>query len=406
MSYQLRPPRPGKSAYWQAIITTPDGRESERSTRCRRKSEARVVAERWDQEAAVSRHQVTLAEALEAWRAYKIDKKASESTLEMLELKAGHLLGFFGTDRNVAAIRLADTVGYLRKRRAAGVMDATIELELRELRGALRHLRRHELYDRDPATIWPGKELGKSPKRTRWLTLAEYERLLLAMAGTKGYFREQRHGDGAHGGAERRRQWIAHEEAMGQDWRDHLTIYCYVGLRFRELYKITAAHIVAGHLDVQGSKTAGAARRVPLHAAALEVLQRRAAERPVGPLFPMESPNLAAQKRAWLRALSRACERCQLVHASTNDLRRTFCSWAFQAGVPEALVVKWMGHGSNRMVREVYAQASDEQGLDAIAKLPSRRGNLPAISQNRRAKAATGRNTAQQKTPRNHAKAR
>jgi integrase len=406
MSYQLRAPRPGKSKYWQAIITTPDGKESERSTRCRRKSEARVVAERWDQEAAVSRHQVTLGEALEAWRAAKIDQKASESTLEVLELKAGHLLGFFGPERLADSVRLADTVAYLRKRRGDGVLDATVELELRELRGAFRHLRRHELYDRDPATIWPGTELKRSAKRTRWLALSEYERLLLAMAGTKGYFREQRHGDGARGGSERRRQWIAHEEAMGQDWRDHLTVYCYVGLRFREIYKIEAPHIVASHLDVQGSKTAGAARRVPLHPAALEVLQRRAAERPRGPLFPMESPNLPAQKRAWLRALSRACERCQLAHASTNDLRRTFCSWAFQTGVAEGLVVKWMGHGSNRMVREVYAQASDEQGMEAIAKLPSRRGNLPAISQNGRAKAATARNAAQHKGPRNHAKAR
>jgi integrase len=332
-----------------------------------------------------------MEQALATLRARKVHQGASEATLEILELKAAHLLGFFGEQRPVDTLRLADTVAYQAHRRAKGVTDQTIELELRELRAALRWLARNELYDRDPAALWP--EFRPRTPRRRWLTFAEYERLLMAVGGTTGYWRAQPTGPGR---ADRRKQYIVHEDALGQDWRDHLTVYCYVGLRLSELYRLEAAHLDGDHLRVPGTKTEGAARVVPLHPAALTVLSRRASERPSGPLFPVTSPSLDAQERAWLRALRSACARAQMPHASTNDLRRTFCSWAWQAGVPLELCVRWLGHHSARMAQEVYAQTSAEHGRDAIALLPAR-ANLPRISHNADAIGAHSGNARQRK---------
>ncbi len=372
MSYRLRKPRAGKTECWSVIITPPGGAPFERSTKCARKSEAHIVAERWDREAAVSRNRVTLEQAFEILREHKHDKKCSAATLEILELKVAHVLGYFGRDRVVDTLRLADVLGFLRHRRAKGVSDQTVELELKELRAALRQLVRHELYSGNPAALWPKDELQPRKKRKRWFTFAEYEQLLLALGGTTGYWREQRHGSGRHGGAERRKQWIEHKDAMGQDWRDHLTLYVYTGMRLSELYRLEAQHVEGDHLHIPGTKTEGADRVVPLAAEALAVVQRLVKAHPVGPLFPLLLEDMEAQERGWLRALAKACKRAGIPHASTNDCRRTFCSWAWQGGVGLELVIRWMGHSSTRMVMEVYGQTSLEQGRAQIAKLPSR----------------------------------
>jgi integrase len=351
-------------------ITPPDGAPYERSTKCTRKSEARAVAERWDRETALARNPITLEQAFDRLYQHKRDKHCSAATFEILDLKVAHLLGFFGRDRLVDSLRRDDVLKYLRHRRAKGVSDQTIELELKELRAALRQLAAHELYDRNPSALWPKAELRPAKKRTRWLTPDEFKRLWAALGGTTGYWRKQRHGAGRHGGAEQRRQWIEHKDPMGQDWRDHLTMYCYTGMRLSELYRVTAKHVDGDHLTIAGTKTEGAERIVPLAPEALAVVQRRSDRYPRGPLFPLALENMEAQERAWLRALAKACKHAALVHASTNDLRRTFCSWAWQGGVPLELVVRWMGHASTRMVMEVYGQTSKAQGREHIARLP------------------------------------
>lgn len=397
MSFKLRR-RPATGPYWVAIITPPHGRRFERSTKQTRKSVAADVARQWDEEAATTRHLVTLEQALELYRTHKADEKeASEATLEIFELKAAHLLGYFGRSRDVDTIRLAHTVAYLMKRREDGVSDQTAELELRELRGALRHLVRHELYHRDPSAIWPSSEMRPRKKKRRWLPHPEYEALHRVLGEPTSYYREQRYGDGAHGGKRKRRQLIVHDARLGADWRDHLTTYCYAGLRLSELYRLEGVHVRRDdHLDVPGTKTEGAARTIPLHPVLLDVLRRRKRKHKRGPLFPITCASMDAQERAWLRALRKACERAELEHTSTNDLRRTFCSWGFQAGVSEGLMINWMGHHSSRMVREVYAQPSSEQGRAAIALLPGS-GNPPRILHTQGSKRANRRKPPREK---------
>ena len=54
-----------------------------------------------------------------------------------------------------------------------------------------------------------------------------------------------------------------------------------------------------------------------------------------------------------------------------KDLLRTFCSWMFNAGVPELATIRLTGHGSSQMVRRVDALLSDQTYEAAIGCLPS-----------------------------------
>ncbi len=265
--------------------------------------------------------------------------------MEVLSLKASHLRSFFGPARDIATIGLQDTEAYYDMRHALGRSDATISKELGTLQSALRRCHKLGLYHAHWDAIWP-EVLGKSfAGRTRWLTWDEYLALL---------------------------------EEIAPQWRDHLIVYVSTGVRFSELYSLQSHNVRGGWLHIDGSKTEGAKRDVPLSIEAAEALARRVKTSTTGQLFPLTSPDLDAQKRAWLRALAGACRRLTLAHASTNDLRRTFCSWAYQQGVAELVVVGWMGHRNSRMVREVYAQPSRQQGEREIAKMPTR--HLPPVT--------------------------
>lgn len=345
--YRLLKPR-GRHPYWVARITLPgdDGkpREIDRSTKCARKRDARAVAERLHAEAAALATREPLVGALETLIGLRVRQKRAAGTIEKLELKSAHLLAYFGPQRDVRRMRLPDTTAYVAHRRAQRVSDSTIAIELGVLQAALRYLRRLERYERDPDALWPDELSHGSGVRDRWLPWAEYLQVLAALA---------------------------------PEFRDHLVLYCACGLRFSELYSVRAVDLIesaSGHeLRVRGTKTANAARTVPVNPDALEVLQRRAEATPDGPLFPVTRSGPKSQKAAWARALRSACRAARVGHVSTNDLRRTFASRAFQGGVAEALLIKWLGHTSPAMVRRVYAQASSEQHAREGAKLPSRR---------------------------------
>lgn len=348
--YTLLKPRPGHP-YWRVRISLPGQRTREFSTKCKRKTDARAVADRLHGEAAASVARVTLLEALELMIGLRVRQKRSPETIGKLEEKGAQLVRFFGETQDVNALRLADTTRYVEHRRNQRVSDSTIAMEMGALRASLRYLRRLERYERDPEALWPDELPHGSGVRDRWLPWPEYLRVLAAMPA---------------------------------EFRDHFVVYCACGLRFSELYGIRAADLVEtadGHeLRVRGTKTAGAARTVPANPDALEALQRRAQATPGGPLFQVTRGTLKSQKTAWSRALKAACRAAGVAHASTNDLRRTFASWCFQNGVPEALAIKWLGHTSSAMVRRVYAHASSEQHAREVAKLPSRRAHRRATS--------------------------
>jgi integrase len=343
VSFHLR--RYENSPYWYARITRPDGsRGNWKSTRKARKHDARLVAEQWDAAATSNHRIVTLDESLELLAAHKERKRVTDHTMEAFSLKGSHVRSFFGPLRDIQSIQLIDTEAYWDMRRALGISDATVAKELGTLLSALRRCSKLSLYRGDWTAIWP-EALPKSfPGRKRWLPWEEYIQVL---------------------------------DEIAVQWRDHTIVYTSTGVRFSELYVLRAHNVRNGWLHIDGTKTDGSVRDIPLSVEAQEAFDRRVATSTNGVLFPITSPNIDDQKRAWLRALAAACRRLKIEHASTNDLRRTFCSWAHHRGVAEQVVVGWMGHRSSKMVREVYAQPSRKVWAEEMKKMPTR--HLPPV---------------------------
>lgn len=343
--YTLLKPRRGHR-YWGVRICLPGQPPLERSTKCARKTEARTVAERLHADAVASATAVTLGEAIGLLIGMRVRQKRSPATIRKLEQKSLQLLRFFGEARDVNSLRVTHTIDYVIARRAARISDSTIAMEVGTLRAALRYLRRLEKYSRDPGALWPDELPHGSGIGERWLTWQEY---LLTLA------------------------------ALDAEFRDHFTVYCATGIRYVELYRIHAADLVRAvegwELRVRGTKTAGAARTVSITEDALEVLQRRSLATPSGPLFPETHGNAKAQQTAWYRALRAALRAAGLKTASTNDLRRTFATWARDRGADESVVAAWLGHSAkSQMLRRVYVKIPSSTHAREGAKLPSRRG--------------------------------
>lgn len=338
MSYHLR--RYEHSRYWYARITRPDGsRNNWKSTRKTSKRDAERVAQQWDAAESSGHTVVTLEQAFQLLAKHMQRKQDTASTLEVLRLKASHVTSAFGLQRDISTIKLADTEAYLDHRRGQGRKDATIAKELGYLLAALKRCFKLDLYVGNFEALWP-EGLSKVFKgKQRWLTWNEYLQLI---------------------------------DELAPQWRDHLIVYVSTGVRFAELYTLRAYHVRSGQLVVHGTKTDGALRKIPLSVEANEVLQRRIKTSTDGVLFPLASPSLPAQKRAWLRALRSACRRLKIAHTSTNDLRRTFASWCWHRGVDKDVLRRWMGHSSSKMIDDVYGQPSDAHFRDEMAKFPTR----------------------------------
>lgn len=262
-------------------------------------------------------------------------QKRSPVTIEITLSKAGHLTRVLGPKVNVAAMMPGDVVAYWHKRAAESAPHKhTVQKEIRVLCQAVRYCARIGLCTprTSPSDLMP-KELSQTKvykPRTRWLPRSprdEYAELLLQLT------------------AER---------------RDYVVTFCHTGIRLGELYRLTAGHVDVGQreLDVPGTKTDASDRRVPLSSDALEVLKRRAKARPTGVLFD-EWGKLHRDIRA-------ACKRAGIAPVSPNDMRRTFCSWLANAGVPMLVASRLLGHASTKMVEQVYAQLARGPLRDAV----------------------------------------
>lgn len=347
MSWWLFKKRNSKKLWVRVAL--PGRKPFSRSSGTTNRRTAERFAEALERDALVQGAPVTLVKALTDWYQVQVDKGDAAGTLEITERCGGHLCGFFGRQRDVATILLKDTTKYWRSRRDQGVGDSTVYRELRVLRESLRNLKRHNLYTGDPALLWPVGLPQTFAGKTRWLPPNE---------------------------------WRALHLALSPRWRDHLVVYTWSGLRLSELFALRPEHadFAARRLYAPGTKTEGAARWLPMHPEVEAVLRRRL--RKGQPFFELEhgdgdgdqTPYETTRTRLY-NALRRACRKAQIAGVSANDLRRTFCSWCYQAGIAEADCARWLGHKGSKMVREVYAHDSPENAarkLDAVPSLLSK----------------------------------
>lgn len=293
---------------------------------------------------------ITVAEALDALRAHKARRKVRPATLAKLDQKRIPLERILGATTNVHTLSLASLEHYVDERRkdtrrrvdiewVDGVhvrterdqptSDQTIAMEVDMLLAALRRLKKHGLYEGDTAAMRPDVVAEATYQaRERWLPVEEYRALMAEVAETR---------------------------------RKYVAAYCNTGMRLSELYQCERVGDALHVTQTKGNARVGETkvRVIPLSAELRAILD-------ADPLPWKRWPSSRMNDD-----LKRACSRAGIARVSANDLRRTFCSWLCNAGVPELTTIKLMGHSSSAMVRRVYAQLAPSTLEAAIERLPT-----------------------------------
>lgn len=188
-----------------------------------------------------------------------------------------------------------------------------------------------------------------------------------------------------------------------EDRRDYVIVMCQTGARLKELHGIHADHVNLERrtLFIDGTKTKGARRTVPITDAVIEAFERRMKRFPRALLFPpwgkvqrdlyaaclrierrqnpaeTRAPKKSSGTRRVQNPKGNPIPKSDRVRppvpfdpVTPNDLRRTYASWLAQAGVPMLHAMRLMGHGSTQMLERVYAHLTADNLRDAVALLP------------------------------------
>jgi integrase len=333
--------RPNTAVFWAR--RTPDGLR--RSTGETQELEALIRIREWertdtsapDRPAHQASYSVSnaLAAFLLSCQGKVARHKLSAASLSMYTCKAAHLErvlgktpeqcsrdewdGVVGNETLLSRVDTASIDAYIHQRQKEGAADATIFKELVTLRGTLKLARRSKLYLDSPSDVMPEFSSGYVPRK-RWLAVSDAWRLVEAFPPPQAAHLAWLLGTGARASEARRACRADFDESKRQ-------------------------------LRIPGTKTAASVRIIPVTRLVLPFVERALRDAPgkdSGPLFaPWISMN---------RDIRRACKRLGFEHASPNDLRRSFCSWHVQAGIPYEQVAKLMGHTSTAMISRVYGQ--------------------------------------------------
>lgn len=308
------------------------------STGCRDRRAAEAVAREFERRSvdpthAASREKTVdhaLALALTEIHRLESTKRRSAGTSTYYTTKAGHVSRLMGKvllgDLNAAIVR-----DYEHSRRAEGVRDHTIAKERQVLRVALRLALEREWWTGPvERVVYKGFDSEYAP-RTRWLSPDEVHALLAHLEPDRAA----------------RVAWII-----------------VTGSRWSETERARREHVSRNRTEVQilGTKTQASKRTVPIVSLAAPLLEfaLEHARGQNGLLFePWTSPVLT---------LRRACRDAKIPPCTPNDLRRTLASWLVQAGVPDSVVARVLGHTTDRMVRQVYGQAPASSLRDSIER--------------------------------------
>jgi integrase len=347
--------RAGRSRYWRAQIVLsgrpgePPIKSSWKSTKQTTKGDAKRIAEQWEREtiAIYTGHApaqtTTLRDAILNYEDIQITKGVKPITLKASGYSSSALGSILGWNTDISTLQETDLERFFKARSEHGNARSTCIKDLTHLLAILHRARKMGLYKQDPSDLWPHWLEKTYAARTGWLNPDQYHDVV---------------------------------GAIDEYFADHLVVYCGTGVRYSELYTITGndVNLQGGSVHVDGTKTDGAKRWVPIIDTVKPVLERRlewmraSGVDLASPIFPIDTKSKAtdrydrlhAQRGIWMTALNNACDSLKVKRLCTNDLRRTFCTTCRSSGVDKDTVVKWMGHTSSKMVDTVYCQPDFE----------------------------------------------
>jgi integrase len=282
----------------------------------------------------------TVGEMVNESREAQVLAGRAQSTLDRGDVCAAHLIRTLGRDldMNRSILPLAGE-HHLKERRKEGVGDGTTGKEIGFGMIGLHRGKSLGHFHGDPNSFYPAALRGYSYQpRKRAATPQEFAALLEA----------ERIASGRHSWAIPR--------------ADELRGYAFTGARQAELYTIPKNGVDLSRrvLTIHGTKTKSAVREVPILDELLPGVERRL-QTPGPMLF-----GKVWQRQVMHRNLRQWCAMAGVEPLTANDLRRTYATWMAERGVPESLLLQYMGHTSSTMLRRVYSQTTDRMHADAI----------------------------------------
>lgn len=244
----------------------------------------------------------------------------------------------------LAHLKRADVRRYVLDRQAQGVVESTIQRELRFFSAAINFVRiEHDRPDLPNPVVRLG--LDASDSRVRWITRKEADALIAAA----GVFARRPH------------------------LPNFIKLALHSGCRKNELLKLEWSRVDLERrvLQLEPENTKNRKRRVvPLNDEAAEtLLGQREWVRCYAPkarwVFAVASGERLTTIQKGFRA---ACERAGIDDFRIHDLRHTFASWLVMAGVSLYTVKDLLGH-SSITVTERYAHLAPHVGRSAVQLL-------------------------------------
>jgi integrase len=360
--------------YWGWYYDS-NGRRIFRSTKCRDKRAAEAAVREWERGAAdpnyAASNQTTVESAL---KQLIVDRKArgrAEGTLDMYQVKSGHVLRLLGGATPLAFVTAKRVDDFVAVRLNEGASRSTVHKELTTIRATLKVAKRRGEWRGDVDTIMPdGFAIEYKPKK-RFLTGPELQELVVQLTPDRSA----------------RVCWIV---ATAARWIES------------DRARRSDIDFTTGQVWMRGSKTAEALAPVPIVGAAWDLLEhalRYCAGRDglmFEPWTNVRRDLHAACERATKARVSKTLER-RARHAlpaptaaelgeltaavtfpplSPNDLRRTNSTWLRQHGTEPHLIASMLRHADSRMVERVYGRMPPES---LGAALRDRVGDCNAI---------------------------
>ena len=336
-----------------------------RSAKTTKKAEAQVYLQRLLEEHAgrargdLPRH--TFADAIERFfqetrvkpatlRSYKSNSRMLSPTFDALYLDEI-------TKRIIAE--------FVSSRKKAGVTDTTIRRDLAFLSVVCAAAQRWAWLDTNPVTASGGKRgLRESRPRTRFLTLAEFERLMTAASPSL---------------------------------RPAIILAVETGMRREELFGLTVSAIDLNRREVHLERTkTNSPRRVPLSDKAIATIKLLLDD----PARPRSGYMLCKEDGSRYRDMKKgfaaACRRAKVENMRWHDLRHTCASWFVQRGGDLYKLSRILGHTGLQMTsRYGHLRVEDLHAeIEKVAQYRTQERQIPPSR--RKIKAAPPRENKQE----------
>lgn len=279
----------------------------------------------------------TLNDAALAW----LPSVKNPKTYKFYEQKIRHVIRVMGASKRLASITTEDCEAYIEEREGEPAHSHTIYKELVALRQCLK-------FHKISTAFVPEYAANYEPRKT-WVSHTQFDTLIRELESDRW-------------------AWVM--------------IACYAGLRDSEIERMQPDWIdwELKVINVNGTKTDGSARVVPIHPELEPYLERL----PVKPWNNVDRDlngyHDKKQDKHYIGAVQKANNKLgpkyRMKRVTPNDFRRTFASWMLQAGVSNFAVAKLLGHSSTRMVDKVYGQLGLKAAREAVNAIG---GNMTSV---------------------------